>query len=423
MALRVGCGVQDITPCGSVALAGHPYLNRRSSGVHDPLQVYAVHLRCDNAGVTLVTLDLFGLDTTTARQLRQEIAKSATVPEERVFINCTHTHSGPVTHDLLCWSDDADAGKPDSGYLALVTEKAVFAAAHACATTRPAEAAWTTVDGNVDVLSIREERGGAHEAILVVCSTAPALLDEQTTEISADVPFYMARRLREQYGKTLTVLFLAGPCAGETDDPRSGCCSFEEIEAIGSGMAEAIVRRIGELSPGDYHSDVALSGRRTSVKLPLRQAMPSPSNAQQRWSECATRHARLRNLSGDKAVVRAARCAAIEARGILNIATARSDGTLPKWVASSQLAEVQVVQVGSRCLAGMPGVLFAEYGDRAREIGGGTVHPVCLVNGDLQGYIVTPKAESSVRFGLVPSPYDCEAGDILLNAAFSMVPR
>ena len=115
MALRVGCGVQDITPSGSVALMGHPYLNRRSSGVHDPLQVSAVHLRCDSGGVLLVTLDLFGLDTTTAKQLRQQIAKSTAVPEERVFISCTHTHSGPLTHELLCWSDDADAGKPDSG--------------------------------------------------------------------------------------------------------------------------------------------------------------------------------------------------------------------------------------------------------------------------------------------------------------------
>ena len=423
MGLRVGCGVQDITPCGSVALAGHPYLNRRSSGVHDALHASAVHLRCDNAGITLVTLDLFGIDTITARQLRQEIAKSTTVPEERVFINCTHTHSGPFTHELLCWSDDVGAGKPDSGYIGLVGEKAVLAAAHACATTRPTEAAWTTEDGNVDVLSIRAEGGGAHEAILVVCSMAPALLDEQITEISADVPFYMARRLREQYGETLTVLFLAGPCARETDDPRSGGCSFEEIEEIGSGMAEAIVRSIGELSPGDYRSDVVLSGRTTKVKLPLREAMPSPSIAKQRWSERAAGHARLRSFGGDKAAVRAARRAAIEARGILNIATARRDGTLPKWVASSQLAEVQVMQVGSRCLAGMPGVLFAEYGDRAREIGGGKVHPVCLVNGDLQGYIVTPKAESSVRFGLAPSPYDCEAGDILLNTAFSMVPR
>jgi len=420
MGLRVGCGVQDITPGGSVALEGHPYLNRRSSGVHDPLQVSAVHLRCDSGGVLLVSLDLFGLDATTARQLRQDIAKSTAVPEDRVFVSCTHTHSGPVTQELLCWADDA--GKPDSEYISLVTEKAILAAAHACATTRPTEAAWITVDANLDALSIREEGAGAHEAIVVVCSTAPALLDEETTELSADFPFYMAKRLREQYGETLTVLFLAGPCAGETDDPRSGGCSFAEIEKIGTGMADAIIRRIGELGPGDYQSDVALSGRRTSEKLPLRAAMPSPLNAKQRWAECAAAHARLRNLGGDKAAIRAAGRAAIEARGILNIVTARKDGTLPKWVASSQLAEVQVLQVGSRCLAGMPGVLFSDYGSRMKERGEGKVLPVCLVNGDLQGYIVTSQAESAVKFGRVPGPYDSEAGDILLNAAFSMIP-
>jgi hypothetical protein len=421
MGLRVGCGTQDITPSGSVALAGHPYLNRRSSGVHDPLQVIAVHLRCDNVGLLLVTLDLLGIDTPTAKQLRQEIAKSATVPEDRVFINCTHTHSGPVTQELLCWSDDAAAAKPDSAYLGLVREKAVFAAAHACATTRPTEAAWTTVDENIDVLSIREEGGGAHEAIVVVCGLVPALLDETTTEISADVPFYLTKRLRAQYGETLTVLFLARPCVGETDDPRLGCCSFEEVEKIGSDMAETIIQSIGKLSAGDYRSEIDLSGRRTSMKLPLRQAMPSPTNAKQRWSESASGFSKLRSLGGDKAAIRAARRAVIEARGILNIATAKSNGTLAKWVASSQLAEVQVVQVGSRYLAGMPGVLFAEYGDMARERSEGKVHPVSLVNGDLQGYIVTPKVESSVRFGRIPSPYDCEAGEMLLNTVFSMI--
>ena len=54
--------------------------------------------------------------------------------------------------------------------------------------------------------------------------------------------------------------------------------------------------------------------------------------------------------------------------------------------------EVQTVRIGDGYLAGFPGELFAEYALEIKRRFAERVFVVSLVNGDLQGYIVTPQA-------------------------------
>ncbi len=396
MAVRIGTAVQDISPPTPVALSGYPYVEHVASGVHDPLMACALHIRSGNTGIILVSLDLIGLDVATARDVRQAVARATAVPEDRIFISCTHTYSGPPTNQWLCWIDDPNSPKPDPAYLALVREQTVAAASHAAATTRPAEIAWTTAGDGIAVLAVREENNGPFQAAVLISDVAPALLDESLAQISADFPNYTRKCLQETFGDTLTVLFLTAPCASVPVDPRWGNCSLEETEKLGREIGRAVGSSLGNLAGSDFTSDVVLHGRRADVTLPLRATMPSVWNAKVRWSECMAERDRLQANGADRTAIRIAGHAVTEARGAMNIAQAKKDGVLKRWSALCQPAEVQVLRIGERYLAGMPGVLFAEYGRSIRERSGGKVLPVSMVNGDLQGYIVTAKAAEAV---------------------------
>lgn len=82
MSLRAGVGTVDITPEELTPLSGYPRVKRISTGVHDPLQVSALHLRNGSSALILVSIDLLCLDPTTVRSFRRSISDQTGLKEE-----------------------------------------------------------------------------------------------------------------------------------------------------------------------------------------------------------------------------------------------------------------------------------------------------------------------------------------------------
>ena len=72
-----------------------------SNGVHSPLCIRCMYVE-SAAGVgrgVIATMDVVGLDVKTGSNLRSRIAAACGLgSESSVFLNCSHTHSGPQTH-------------------------------------------------------------------------------------------------------------------------------------------------------------------------------------------------------------------------------------------------------------------------------------------------------------------------------------
>ncbi len=96
--LQVGFHSSDITPKnGGIPLAGYGATDLRlAARVLDPLECLITAIRKDDVTILLVHLDL--IYPTYYITWRKAIHEKTGVPEERIIISATHTHSGP---DLL----------------------------------------------------------------------------------------------------------------------------------------------------------------------------------------------------------------------------------------------------------------------------------------------------------------------------------
>jgi hypothetical protein len=435
MALQAGTGVCDVSPPGATFLCGYPHAERLSTGIHDPLLASALCLRNGTATVVLVAVDILFLSPEFAREVRRAVANRVGTPESQVFISCSHTHSGPVTVDVLEWGPSPAVPRADPAYLARLRQGILDAAAGAAGTVQPAEIAWTTaraegVGGNrhdpagpsdpeVSILAVRRTPGHEWLALALVYSMHPTVLHEDSTLVSADFPSYTRQHLREALGDPLTVLYHTGPAGNQSPRHHVRGQTFAEAERLGRRLGEAVRASLGALPPEAFRDDVALDGRLASLSLP-RRTLPTMADAEATLARCRRRFEELRQAGAGHGPVRTAECDLFGAEEAVFLARCQADGRLEAALRHYDPAEVQAVRIGDACLTGFPGELFVEFGLEAKRRSSGRVVPVTLVNGELQGYIVTPGAIAAGCYEANNRVFAAEAGEVLVDRALDL---
>ena len=94
---RAGTSRREITPHGPIWMGGYASRNHPSEGVLQPLWAKALVLEDgQRSRAVLVTLDLIGIDRRLADAVGERVFQKTGIPRERILLNCSHTHSGPV---------------------------------------------------------------------------------------------------------------------------------------------------------------------------------------------------------------------------------------------------------------------------------------------------------------------------------------
>ena len=94
--LHVGCARIDITPQYSVPLAGYGNNDQRmSQGVLQPMYATCLALADGEKGQPLLIYTVDIVEAKYPAEMRAEIKKATGLPDERILISGTHTHSGP----------------------------------------------------------------------------------------------------------------------------------------------------------------------------------------------------------------------------------------------------------------------------------------------------------------------------------------
>lgn len=125
-AFQAGFGRANITPNYSVPLAGYGNTSQRmSQGFLSYLYATCIAVT-DETGSTalLITTDLIAVSNSQIKALKAAVKEATGVSEERIFIQGTHTHSGP---DI--WSGESAMGKYIPEYVAGVAQAAADAMA------------------------------------------------------------------------------------------------------------------------------------------------------------------------------------------------------------------------------------------------------------------------------------------------------
>ena len=125
--LKAGVYWRSITPPLGVDLCGYgDYADRKAMSGVKSLHAQALVLEQKQQRVALITLDLIGLSEELVRRTQELIEKMAGIPRENVVLACSHTHSGPVTVDLI------GSGEPDYDYLSMLSRQIASAVVQAC---------------------------------------------------------------------------------------------------------------------------------------------------------------------------------------------------------------------------------------------------------------------------------------------------
>jgi len=181
-----GAATADVTPDGPQFLFGYPHVPRYSTGVHDPLLSSALFLSDGATPLLSVANDVIFISRETARRVRDRIEAATGVPAAHMMITATHTHSGPITADMLSNETDPVVPKADPRYVEQLEQGIVQAAAQAVANARPAELGLGVADGScvgshrhdpggpsdrdVPVLVVRDRDRQTPIAAMIVCS-------------------------------------------------------------------------------------------------------------------------------------------------------------------------------------------------------------------------------------------------------------
>ena len=93
----VGFGRADITPETPVPLAGYGATSlRRSQNVLDPLYATCAAVSDGEDVMLIFQMDVINIVSSVGDTLRKLVTEATGVPDERILVNCTHTHSGPT---------------------------------------------------------------------------------------------------------------------------------------------------------------------------------------------------------------------------------------------------------------------------------------------------------------------------------------
>jgi neutral ceramidase len=434
--LYAGAAVRDISPQRPMALYGYPHVERTSTGVHDPLLATVVVLRNSAAMLVLGSLDLLMIEPLYARQLRKCVAAAVGCEESAVLVSCTHTHSGPVTSRLIGWQKDPAVPSPDPRYLEFVQAELTDAAVEAAESVGPAELAWasgdaTGVGGNrlskegvtdpeCGLLAVR---GSLHHDLLamaLIYAMHPTVLHEDSTLVSADFPYFTRVQIQEHVGREIPIAYHMAPCGNQSPRRFVTEQTFTEAERLGRKLGRAVCRALDQLTVDSWQADAQLGARLATVDLP-RKPLRSLPEAERLLAEYQARHAQLQRTGAARAAVRTAQCAVFGAEGTVALAEAQMRGELEVRLRDYCPAEVQTLQIGQACLVGLPGECFTEYGLEIKRRAQRPTFVVSLVNGELQGYVVTPEGAASGGYEATNAVFAPEAGRVLVAAAVAMV--
>lgn len=266
---KAGFGSADITPKEPVRLSGYASRNRPFEKVLSPIFAKAMALE-DGKGTRalMVTADLIGFRSSVADPLCARLVEKLGIPRDRILLNASHTHTGPVPS--LSGNPYGNAGAEEAGktveYTKWMMDRIVEAAEGAVADLSPATLShgWGVVDipmnrreftdrgvrlgvnpkGLVDrsvpVLRV-DGPDGTMRGVLFGCACHGTTLTGKHYVVSGDYMGVAQARIQKAHPGA-TALFMAG-CGGDANPYPRG--EIEHVDRHGRVLADEVSRVLG----------------------------------------------------------------------------------------------------------------------------------------------------------------------------------
>ncbi len=137
--LHVGAAAVDITPEKLPVSMTGSFQDRMATGVQDRLHARALVISDGKNQVAIVVCDICLITRDIFDAARAEAAKATGIPENRMLMSSTHTHTAPTAVPLAQCN-------PDPAYVALLIRKISESVIEAHANLKPGKIGWATGD-------------------------------------------------------------------------------------------------------------------------------------------------------------------------------------------------------------------------------------------------------------------------------------
>lgn len=435
--LTAGIAEIDVTPPVGYRLSGY-FIERQSTGVHDPLKAKALVLREGDVTAAFVVCDVIGLPRSVSDPARELVAARTGIPVANIVITGTHTHTGPLYygtlrnyfHEQTVAKNGKDACEAVD-YPAQLVEKIGQAVSKAAESISPVvlEAAATEQDPplsfnrrfhmkdgsvrfnpgqkNPDIVRVAgpiDPQVGivllkaAEDRRLKACLTVFALHLDTTggTLYSADYPFYLEKTLRASLGNDLMSFFGTGTC-GDVNHIDVTVEGRRKAEEIGELLAKTVIAQAPKARPVEP-APLAVKSRTVQA---LKQQYSEEQKAQAAKDVALVGTGKLPFLKE------------VEACKIVDLA--RYPGTtIP--------LEVQAFRLGrDLAVVTLPGEVFVEFGSAIKKASPFKTTLVVELANDVPAYIPTRKAFSEGSYETVNSRIQPGGGEAMADAAIEIL--
>lgn len=435
--LTAGIAEIDITPPVGYRLSGY-FIERQSTGVHDPLKAKALVLREGDVTAAFVVCDVIGLPRSVSDPARTLVAARTGIPAANIVITGTHTHTGPLYygtlrnyfHEQAVAKNGKDACEAVD-YPAQLIEKIGQVVSKAAKSTSPVilEAAAADQDPSLSFNrrfhmkdgSVRFNPGQKNPDIVRVagpidpqvgivllkapedrklkaCLTVFALHLDTTggTLYSADYPFYLEKTLRASLGSDLMSFFGTGTC-GDVNHIDVTVEERRKAEEIGELLAKTVIGQVPKARPVEP-APLAVKSRTVQA---LKQQYSEEQKAQAAKDVALVGTGKLPFLEE------------VEACKIVDLA--RYPGTMVPL-------EVQAFRLGrDLAVVTLPGEVFVEFGLAIKKASPFRTTLVVELANDVPAYIPTRKAFGEGSYETVNSRIQPGGGEMMVDAAIEIL--
>jgi hypothetical protein len=415
-------------------LVGYPHVPRISTGIHDPIFATAFYLANNRQALLTISVDVCYVTVETSRACRQAISQATGIPRQNICISATHTHSAPLTCDILSWHNDPIIPPRDPEYMAFFERAIIEAGIAATESAVPARLAITrteahgvgrnrhspdgAMDHEVGILYAQRADTGAPLAALLIYGMHPTVLHEDSKLISSDFPHYTRRQLEELF-PGLTVIYHNGACGNLSPRYEVFGQTFAEAERLGRALGSAVASALKALRPDDFLDAATLGAKSAFVRLPARR-LPTLPVAERELAQALARYETLKAANAGHGPVRTQECVTFGKEFVVRVLrTGQWAETLQRYTPT----EVQVLRIADTFIAAWPGEIFVEYGLRLKQRAPGRVFVVTMANSDLHGYVTTPAAEAAGCYEAGFSSFRPAAGKLLVKTALQLMKR
>jgi hypothetical protein len=417
--MKIGSAKIDITPNKGVKLAGYE-VYRMSDGINDELKAKVIALKQKEKTYILISLDTVAIDCDFVALISDKIKNMFNISKPEVFINCTHTHSGPagiMNTSGFNRSFKYVFGDYDKQLVEEIERKILFGVEEAISNIDDCEIRYgqfpyegmaksrispdIKIDNSLTTLIFKKKNG--EEILIYNYPCHPTILNSENKKISGDYPNIASNYLETE---RKLAFFMNASCGDVSTRFTRSESTVEELNRMSLELADSINKNSGMSNILNEPYEIKSIGFTINLKI---KNLPSESLLEEQINESKKN---LEKVDSKSISSQRLRLVQSKLEGLINEKHLVEGCTNLKYIP----VPVSVIKIADVLIIYIPGELFNCLGSYIKKELENYKIIICCYGGGYVGYIPDESVYDSGGYEVYSTPYEKYQGEYLVSS-------